>query len=517
MTKLCRRLGTIVGVACVLPLCAEDKPAAPKQPANVQVYAPPMLLQLNVDKAVEMALANNLDIAIQRFQPQIAAEAIEFQRGAYDPFLSLSIEKEISDRPNLFADRVFPIVHSDQTRFSGSLTGNTPIGLEYSFTATMTRIFQAGDKNPDYLGFAGIEVRQHLLRDFGVLPNNAQLYIAQKDKLRSEQDFASIVMTIVADTKKAFYELQFAIHQVEIQEKALLLAQSLLSDNRKKLAAGVLSHLDVVQAESAVAKAESDLLLAHQIRHTQENQFKALITRDIYGWRQTRIEPLNGNEAAPILLDTEESMRQGLANRPEYLSAKYLVEREKINVQFQWNQGLPTLDLIASYGANSDNVGLSRSIEDIIHGDTPTKSVSVEFSTPIPNRQGEANYRTARLNVASALEQFKKAEQVVLIEVDNSLRTVESNYKRVQATDNARRYAEEALRAEQTKFDAGTSTNFLVLQAQQNLTQARGEHYRAIADYNKSITDLYRSEGTILTRHNITLQPAKAKAGLLKK
>jgi HAE1 family hydrophobic/amphiphilic exporter-1 len=60
----------------------------------------------------------------------------------------------------------------------------------------------------------------------------------------------------------------------------------------------------------------------------------------------------------------------------------------------------------------------------------------------------------------------------------------------VQTTRASREFAERRLEAEQRKFAAGTSTNFLVFQAQRDLAVSRNNELRAILDYNQSKVDL---------------------------
>jgi outer membrane protein len=70
----------------------------------------------------------------------------------------------------------------------------------------------------------------------------------------------------------------------------------------------------------------------------------------------------------------------------------------------------------------------------------------------------------------------------------------------VQATKEAREYAEQALSAEQRKLESGKSTSFVVLQLQRDLTQARRSEIQALADYNRQLSALALAEGTILDR-----------------
>jgi outer membrane protein TolC len=75
-------------------------------------------------------------------------------------------------------------------------------------------------------------------------------------------------------------------------------------------------------------------------------------------------------------------------------------------------------------------------------------------------------------------------------EVRQRARQVQTNQQRVESTRASRELMERRLDAEQRKFAAGTSTNFLVFQAQRDLAQARNNELRAILDYSQSVVDL---------------------------
>ena len=96
--------------------------------------------------------------------------------------------------------------------------------------------------------------------------------------------------------------------------------------------------------------------------------------------------------------------------------------------------------------------------------------------------------------------------QNILIQIDNGVKQVQNAFERVEATRQARVFAETALDAEQKKLESGKSTSFLVLQAQRDLTTRRSEEIRALADYNKALSQLYLLEGSILERNHVGVE-----------
>ena len=84
---------------------------------------------------------------------------------------------------------------------------------------------------------------------------------------------------------------------------------------------------------------------------------------------------------------------------------------------------------------------------------------------------------------------MKNSELQVVTQVRNVARQVLTNAKLVDSTRASRALSEQRLDAEQKKLAAGTSTNFLVFQAQRDLAQSRNNELSAILDYNRSVVD----------------------------
>ena len=116
--------------------------------------------------------------------------------------------------------------------------------------------------------------------------------------------------------------------------------------------------------------------------------------------------------------------------------------------------------------------------------------MSVNFSYPIGTSQQQTSLARARLQHSKTETQLKNSELQVVTQVRQVARDLLANQQRVQTTRVSRELAERRLDAEQRKFAAGTSTNFLVFQAQREVAVARNNELRAILDYYQSTVDL---------------------------
>jgi outer membrane protein TolC len=128
------------------------------------------------------------------------------------------------------------------------------------------------------------------------------------------------------------------------------------------------------------------------------------------------------------------------------------------------------------------------------------------LSFPLSNKAARNNYKAAKAALQQAQLLYQLTEQTMLIQIQNSIESARSDLAQVDATREARVYAEQALAAEEKKLQVGTSTPFVVLQLQSNLTAARSAEIRALANYNEDLVQLAQFEGTILEKHHLTVK-----------
>ena len=170
---------------------------------------------------------------------------------------------------------------------------------------------------------------------------------------------------------------------------------------------------------------------------------------------------------------------------------------------------------VGPFGPGSGAVDRHRSarsfgsvLGDLFANRYPTWTASLNVSYPIGTSQPEANLARARIEYSQAQTQLKNQQLQVSTQVREAARQVQTNQKRVETTRAARSFAERRLEAEQRKFAAGTSTSFIVFQAQRDLAQARNNELRAILDYDQSVVDLETVQEVPLNGGGITTTAA---------
>ena len=468
---------------------------------------------LSLEEALRLGVQKNLGLQIARIDTGIANARLFTAYGYYDPVFEVRPAYEsVTEKENTVLGNInVPVIAGERQTHTLDLglRGNTPWGMEYDLGNGANRLSHTdrGGTNTlrDYNIDLGFNVTQHLLRDFWIDQGRMTIRFNRSAIRISEFALLFQLITVVRDIRLNYYELIFAREDVLVREKAYELATRLAAENKKRVEVGTMAPLDEKQAEAQAATARADLLAALQRLGTQERILVNLITDNYEGWHGIRLMPSESLVAVPQAYNLSSSWVTALTQRPDFNGKKEEVVQQGIQVAFRKNQVFPALDLVGGYGRRG--VGsFSTVLEDVRDDIAPHYEFGLVFSIPLGNRDARGRLREAR-GVRERLQlEMQQLHQQILVDVEIAVGAAQSEFERVAATREARLAAEAAYDAEVKKLENGKSTSFNVLSLQNDLTTARSLEIRALADYNRALTELYFNEGTILERSKITVE-----------
>jgi outer membrane protein TolC len=345
-----------------------------------------------------------------------------------------------------------------------------------------------------------------LLKNFWIDNTRLTIRVAKNRLKYSEQGLRQQVITSVTAVENAYYELIYAQDNVKVQQEALKLAQTQLDQDNQRVQIGTLAILSVQQDEAQVATSRANLIAAQSTLNTDQNTLKNLLTDEYSRWHDMDIHPTATLEAPLQLFDLQDSWSKGMTERPDLLQARLNVEQQGIQLKYYRNQLFPELDLIGSYGFNGASREFSGTFNQYNEGNSPFYSYGAQMKVPLSNIGPRNQYKSTKATLKQIVLQLKQFEQNVMVQIDNAVKVAQSDYQSVEATKQARIYAEAALDAEQKTYAVGKATTFEVLQYQNNLTAARSQEIRALANYNEALASLAQEEGSMLDRYGIRIE-----------
>jgi len=502
-----------------------------QQPTPADAARP--VVRLTLDEAIKFALERNLDIAVQRLNPEINDIAVASARSVYHP----SLTSTVSQTSNSGTPRsVLQLSSGGQGTTTSTLTYNGGLAQSIpwgggSLQVTLNNGRDSSNSNntlfnPSFTSTWSANYTQPLLRNFRVDSTRQQLQVTKINRDISDVQLRATITNTLSNVRNTYWDYVYTTQAVEVARQSLALATKLVQDNQVRVEVGTMAPIDVVQAQSEEATRRQTLVSAESNRRTTELALKRLIvagTQDA-NW-SAEIDPVDRPEFRPEPIDIDAAVRNALSQRTDLEIAKKNVSSNDLTRKYLMDQTMPQVDLTATYGLSGiggpyqqrdtsilgSNVtttvpgGIGDTFNTLFHNQYPRWTVGVNVSYPLGQSAQEAAVARARVQVNQVQAQLKQIELQVATDVTNAALTSQSAAEAVQAAQAAREFAQRKLEAEQSKFEVGMSTNYFVVQAQRDLRDAQNTELRQTLNYRKALVELERLQQTTLQNLNITV------------
>jgi outer membrane protein TolC len=447
---------------------------------------------LSLEDCILKAMENNLNVAVEVLNPELADISVSRAAEDFLPSLSFGYSLQNTNSPSISFIEGEAKISSEYSDYSASIFQRIPTGGEFSISLSSNKN-ESNQKflsvNPRYSSTLRFNFTQPLLKNFGFKISRKEIIIAKYNRDISESQLKGVLMDTIYNVESAYWNFVYSIENLKAKRQSLKLAQDLLAKNKREVDVGTLAPIEILSAQTEVASREADIKPAFDRKE----------------------------------VNLEEALLTALENRPDLQANRIDVKSKKIDLSYARNQLLPDLSVVASYW--SPGISGTQIIYDILDpfgppiGTIPGGSsdalrdafglkfknwyVGLTLSIPLNSVISRAEHAQARVNLDQAIFRLKNQEQQVFLEIKNAVRGVQTDYKRVHAYRIARELAEKKLDAEEKKLKVGLTTNYVVLQYQRDLADALSAELQAIIDYNLSLARLDKALGTTLKNKNI--------------
>ena len=473
---------------------------------------------LSIQEAVQRAMERNIDISVARITPRLTDFTLLGLEANYRLNLtSAAGNTRTTDLPRVTTQGISEPTTSMRENWSAGIAQNLWWGGgNYSVAWTNSRFNSPSSvniRNPQFQSGLTAALVQPLLRGFRTDSTRTAIQTSRISQQNDEISLNSTMATTQANVRNAYWDLVYAVQAVEAAQSSFDLASRLVKDNEARVEIGTLAPIDVVTAQAEEATRRQALVQAQATVRTSELSLKRLIvsgTEDPL-WTSS-LNPVDRPPTTPEPINLEGAVSRALTQRTDFQQSQNNLRISDINLRNQVDLTRPQLNLQASYGLSGlggpflqrtgavdpitggpvNNVipsGYFDALRNISGFDAPTWTVALNFAYPIGRSTQEANVARSRLSLDQSRANVKALELQIATEVTNAALTVQSSLESVQASAVARELSQKRLEAAQSKFEVGMATNFEVVQAQRDFTDARNNELRAILTYRKALVN----------------------------
>ncbi|MCL4844069.1 MAG: TolC family protein [Bryobacteraceae bacterium] len=502
-------------------------------PVRLAEYVVDGKLTLSLKAYLDLVLANNTNIGIQKLTLEIPKNGIQRALGVFDPTFTANFSATRSETPatnELEGANIVSTLNQPFTaRVQQLLPTSTTVFGQWSGSRQSSNnqflLFNPGWNNTLQMGFT-----QPLLRGRGMNITRLPITIAKRQVRVQEFTFRDQVQNLIVQAENAYWDLVSARERLRVQEQALSLAEESLKRARRELELGATPELEIYQPEQQAATARIGVV---QVQY-QIKQFEDSLRRQI----GADLDP--AFQSIPIVLtedvsqapdDREYSPNEMVdlakQNRPDLMSLRTSLEVNDLQIESAMNQLKPQLNFQGTYSttgrggtarlrpgqpgypAGSTGVviipgGLGDAFNQWFNFNTFAFSLNLQL--PLRDRAASAGLADAVVNKRLNAMRERNIEQQLRQEVLNAITQVESSREGVKLARIALEFAEKRVEADQKRYDLGVIQIFFLLSAQTDLTQAQSNLVNQTVQYKRNLLVLQQRLGTLLEDKGLVLQ-----------
>lgn len=541
-----RSLGLMLLAATTLPAQFNTFPAVnyfkeqwTKPPMRVEIESVSRLedfvvsgkLQLSLRSYVELVMANNPDVNLQKLAVYEQQNLIEAAYSPFDPNLDLNFNANrsttqstdvlqgaaVRSRLTQNAGMTYSQTFDTGTRYTVGFVG-VRSGDNSSFTSfnpSLTHRFQLGFTQP-------------LLRDRGRHIQRIPIMVAQSRLELTDAQVRQRIIDLLVQAENAYWNVVEARENLSVARNNLELRRAFLERSRRELELGAISPLDIYQPEQQFASAQVAVTQTQYRLEQNEDVLRRWIGADLDPDVRTVAVELTESADPPAsapALDREEQVGRALRLRPEIEQNRRFLEIDDLNIRASTNELRPELNLTGNYTSAGQAglfyersltedvpapppipLGWTESLDQIFRFRFPAYSMGLTLNLPLRNRRAAADLANSSIQKKRDLYQLRSQEQRIRQEVLNSVAGVELAKAALQQATVARDFAQKRVEAEQKKYDLGVQVAFFVLEAQTVLAQAEADVVAQSISYRRSMLDLLQSTGELLEARGVAIR-----------
>jgi outer membrane protein TolC len=499
----------LVTTVCAASAAADTAENATERPAR------PLVLPV----AVEVAIRQNPDLSRAAIDRTMADAAALASLGI-DDWILTGTGTINSNRTRIIEGQ--PVQQTAVDTFALALAvgrslrsgGSFSLGVEGRVSNTEFAVIREASGGFDEFssgalsGSVNATIRQPLLRGYG-----EQIARASQRKARIDQDVATLsheitALAILRDIVAAYWEVAYALREVEIRRGSLALAEEQLRITEAGIRAGAVAPTEAKAVQQGIAVREESILLAEVNISERSLELRRLVGLEV-GPGEVDIAPASPLQVEERPIDLDQLLARAIARNPQLALIELTARDAEIDVEIAQDGLRPRLDVEARGGPRGNSTDRAEAFRQIVGLDSFSVTASIEYQQAFGRRGARGLYRQARESLTRVRITAEEARREVAVSVVRAVNLVRAARKRIDVTKKSIGLAEQNLETEKARFAAGDATNFDILQRQDELEQARLSETRATVDYLNALALLDSLTGDLLQRFGVTVSEAE--------
>lgn len=487
----------LLGATPSLQEATPTDPSAAQEPTSQESERPRVPLRL--EDVVALAARNAPALRQARLTALSGEGAVLEAGGMFDPVFFADLTYAYLEQPTSgFFSTLFSETEATTVTANQGIRGMLLSGATYELS------LREQEQSANYLTSDQADVAfnvnftQPLLRGGWELVTEQQRRSAELSREKGYEAVRQASSDAVQAAVDAYWDLAAALEDLKVKEFGLTLAKEQKAVTEARFSVGSVAEVEVVQTEAEIATREDALLTAQNTVRQAQDRLRLQISAFEGSQDEWDVDfdPITELPAAVTMsLDWRKVLDTALDERGDLSQARVDVQQAELDWQVAQRNTDPRLDLVLNGNSFGQDTAVGGAFEPVRKFEFPGYSIGLVFEIPLGNRSYKGAEQRLRAVYLLRLRAMQDLQNQVASEVRDAVRAINYFAERVDTTTRAVEVAARQLDAEERRLRGGVSTNFQVLQFQDDLLVARSTRVAAMAGYAKAVIKLNTVQG----------------------
>ena len=512
-------------------------------PARLTDYVIDGKFELSLRNYLDLVMANNPDVSIQKVTLEIARDAVFRAFSLFDPVATAGFSTTRTETPSGSLLSGVPVSGSPgQVRiavlnqlaqpFSLGYQQTLETGTQYNVAFTTSKVSTNSafaTFNPQLSAGLMFLVTQPLLKNRGMLTTRLPISIARSQLRAGEYSLQDQLTQLIAGAESAYWDAVFAREDLRVQGESFKLAEAALKRAQKELELGATSSLEIFQPQATFANVQLSVAQARYRLAQAEDALRRQMGADLSpSHRQLPILLTESILAPPDTApeNAEAAVQQALQTRFDLKSTAQSLDIDDLRIRQADNNLRPDFSLVAQYGSsglggifypgtnlvNSGAVappiagGLADALGGVFGFGYPVYGFGLSLRLPIRDHKAAADLADAAVQKKLDRLKLRSIEETIRLQVLTAVNQLESSKEGIRLATLARDLSQKRVEADQKRYELGTTTLFFVLASQGDYVNAESNLVNQLINYKRNQLLLLQRTGQLLEERGFVVQ-----------
>lgn len=456
-------------------------------------------LRLSLGDALEMAQGRNPQLRSMRLSQQVMQQGVAAAAARFGRHLTASASHLSQRSPSISALEGVQTASSSTMAVGLGLQQELPTGGRIGVTFDNWRLSSNAAYriiDPVYQSQLGLEFTQPLLRGRGDV-NHTDLRLARAAEQVADLDLSEGLRNLQADVSRAYWDLHYAAEDLAVQQQLAGGARRLLETVRARVAMGAGPRSDILQTEVGVARRDEAVIIAEGAARQAEDRLKSLtgLDQDAATWDQRILPTTMPPDEVALQIDLRSGIERGIQLHPQLQRQALELTQLDLQLAAARDAARVQLDLRARVGLSGIGATYADNAEVLGELEGRSWNGGVELRLPLGDDPQQHRLRQSQLQRQRGEIDLERQRLVLVNQVREQYRMVGINSRRARVADLTVQLSAQSLHEQEERLALGLATVREVLDAQDDLAQARASRLQAVVEFRKARIEWQRLTG----------------------